>query len=187
MSFTIHSKETAPSASVAYLEGIEQYVGFIPNVIGVLAESPAALASVMAVNQAIEQGNLSAVERRVVTITTSAENHCSYCVPGQSTLAKMADMPDEILAQIRAGKPLSDSKLEALREFTLKVIHNKGWVPANDLKVFTDAGYETRHVFEVITLVALMTLMNYVGHMTDVPLDEAFMPQQWVAENRKSA
>ncbi len=187
MSFTIHTKETAPSASVAYLEGFEQHVGFIPNIIGVLAESPATLASVTAVNQAIEQGSLSALERRVVTITASTENNCTYCVPAQSTLAKMADMPDAILAQIRAGESLSDSKLEALHAFTLKLIHNKGWVPANDVKAFTDAGYEPCHVLEVVTLVALMTLTNYVGHMASLPLDAAFLPQEWLGEGLKAS
>jgi len=187
MSFTIHTKETAPQLSVPYLEHYEQYVGFIPNMIGVLAESPAALAAVAAVNQAIEQGSLSAIELRVVTVTASAENGCAYCVPAQSTLAKMANMADDILEQIRAAKPLADSKLDALHRFTLNVIHNKGWVVEQDVNEFLRAGYTTAQVMEVITLVALMTLTNYVGHIAGLPLDEAFMPQQWQPENRKTA
>jgi uncharacterized peroxidase-related enzyme len=187
MSFKIHSKETAPAESIPYLQGFEQHVGFIPNLIGVIAESPATLASVSAVNQAIEQGNLSPVERRVVTVTVSAENNCAYCVPAQSTLAKMADMEDDILAQIRSGQSLSDRKLDALRSFTLKVIHNKGWVPEPDVREFINAGYEAKHVMEVITLVALMTLTNYVSHLASLPLDEAFIPQQWDSESVISA
>lgn len=187
MSFKIHTKETAPAESIPYLEGYEQYVGFIPNLIGVMAESPATLASVSAVNQAIEQGSLSAVERRVITVTASAENNCAYCVPAQSTLAKMADMQDDILEQIRSGKSLSDSKLDALHSFTLKVIHNKGWVPEKDVNEFLQAGYKAEHVMEVITLVALMNLTNYVSHLASLPLDEAFIPQQWNPETRKTA
>lgn len=187
MSFKIHTKETAPAESVPYLQGYEEHVGFIPNLIGVIAESPATLASVSAINQAIEQGSLSAVERRVVTVTASAENNCAYCVPAQSTLAKMADMQDDILAQIRSGKSLSDSKLDALRTFTLKVIQNKGWVAEPDVTEFTRAGYDAKHVMEVITLVALMTLTNYVSHLATLPLDEAFIPQQWNPDSRISA
>ena len=187
MSFKIHTKETAPADSVAYLEGFEQHVGFIPNLLGVMAESPTTLASVSAVNQAVEKGSFSEVERRVVTITASTENNCAYCVPAQSTLAKMANMQDKILEQIRSGKPLSDSKLDALHNFTLKVIHSKGWVPESDVNEFIRAGYETKHVMEVITLVALMTLTNYVSHLASLPLDEAFIPQQWNPETRQSA
>ena len=99
----------------------------------------------------------------------------------------MANMQDKILEQIRSGKPLSDSKLDALHNFTLKVIHSKGWVPESDVNEFIRAGYETKHVMEVITLVALMTLTNYVSHLASLPLDEAFIPQQWNPETRQSA
>ena len=39
--FTIHTKETAPKESLAVLETTEKAYGFLPNLIGVLAESPA--------------------------------------------------------------------------------------------------------------------------------------------------
>ncbi len=39
--FTIHTKETAPKESLAILETTEKAYGFLPNLIGVLAESPA--------------------------------------------------------------------------------------------------------------------------------------------------
>jgi len=184
MSFRVHSKKTAPAASVAIMEGMEQHIGFIPNLIGVMAESPMTITSVAAVNQAIEQSSLSAVEQRVVTVTASAENNCIYCVPAQSTMAKMAKMPDEILEQIRSRKPLSDNRLEALRTFTLNVIHNNGWVPEKDVNTFLEAGYELSQVLEVITLVSLMMLTNYVSHISSVPLDEAFISQSWSGQQR---
>lgn len=187
MSFKVHTKETAPAASVPVLAGLEQHIGFIPNILGVMAESPMTITSVASINQAIEQSNLSPVEQRVVTITASAENNCAYCVPAQSTMAKMAEMPDEILEQIRSGQTLSDEKLDALRSFTLKVILNKGWVPETEVREFIAAGYEVKHVLEVITLVSLMTLTNYVGHLASIPLDEAFSPMQWTTVERKTA
>lgn len=187
MSFTIHTKQTAPAASIPVLEGLEQHIGFIPSILGVMAESPMTLTSVAAINQAIEQSSLSPIEQRVVTIIVSTENSCSYCVPAQSTMAKMAEMPDSILQQLRNKEVLSNDKYEALHVFTLKVLHNKGWVPETDVQTFINAGYEIKHVLEVITLIALMTLTNYVGHMASVPLDDAFLSQQWVDENRFSA
>jgi uncharacterized peroxidase-related enzyme len=187
MSFQVHSKETAPAASVPILEGLEQHMGFIPNLIGVMAESPIALTSVAAVNQAIENSSLSPIERRVVTVTASAENNCVYCVPAQSTLAKLSDMPDEILDQIRSRKPLADKRLEALHAFTLNVIRNNGWVPETDVNKFLKAGFQISQVLEVITMVSLMTLTNYVSHISSVPLDEAFMAQRWNEDQHRPA
>ncbi len=187
MSFKIHSKDTAPAASIPVMQGMEQHIGFIPNLLGVMAESPMAITSVAAVNQAIEHSTLSPVEQRVVTITTSAENKCGYCVPAQSAMAKMAEMPDDILEQIRSRKPLSDDRLEALHTFTLKVIQNDGWVPENEVNTFLEAGYARSHVLEVITLISLMMLTNYVSHISSVPLDEVFLAQKWNGEQRLSA
>ena len=187
MTFKIHTKATAPEASIPVLTGLEQHIGFIPNLIGVLAESPMAITSVAAVNQAIEQSGLTPIEQRIVTIAVSAENNCNYCVPAQSTMAKMAEMPDEILQQVREKQILSDKKYEALRLFSLNVFNNKGWVADKDVQIFIDAGYETRHVLEVITLIALMTLTNYVGHIANIDLDDAFISQQWMGDQLKSA
>ena len=187
MSFKIHNKETAPTASVPVLAAMEEHIGFIPNIIGVLAESPMAITSVAAINQAIEQSSLNPIEQRVVTVTASAENNCNYCVPAQSTMAKMAEMPDKVLEMIRSKQPLPDEKYEALRSFTLTVLNNNGWVAEPDVQTFIAAGYETKHVLEVITLIALMTLSNYVSHMSSVPLDDQFLPQQWSGDHRKSA
>ena len=41
--FSIHTEQTAPEASRAILEGAKAKYGFLPNLLGGLAESPAAL------------------------------------------------------------------------------------------------------------------------------------------------
>lgn len=40
--FTVHTIETAPGQSVALLQGAQKAFGFVPNLIGALAESPPA-------------------------------------------------------------------------------------------------------------------------------------------------
>ena len=41
--FTLHDTTTAPAASTGILEGVQKFWGVVPNLHGVLAESPAAL------------------------------------------------------------------------------------------------------------------------------------------------
>ena len=47
----IHSKETAPAKSAELLEDAEKTIGFIPNLLGVFAESPAALKGYLTLSQ----------------------------------------------------------------------------------------------------------------------------------------
>ena len=47
--FTAHTIETAPARSRPLLEGVKQALGFVPNLYGVFAESPAALQGALAI------------------------------------------------------------------------------------------------------------------------------------------
>lgn len=187
MQFQIHTKETAPEASRATLEATAKKYGFLPNLFGVLAESPTAVQAYAAINKAIEQSALSPVEQQVVTLTVSATNDCAYCVGAHSTVAQMVHMPQDILAALRDQRPLSDRKLDALRTLTLSVLEHRGWVPEEDLDRFTEAGYARRHILDVITVLTLKTLSNYVNHIAQTPLDPQFAAQAWNAKGASVA
>ena len=182
MQFQIHTKETAPEASRATLEAIAKKYGFLPNLFGVLAESPTAVQAYAAINNTLEHSALSPVEQQVVTLTVSATNDCAYCMGAHSAVAQMVRMPEDVLAALREQRPLSDHKLNALRALVLSVLHHRGWVPEADLEHVVAAGYTQRHVLDVLTIVALKTLSNYVNHIAHTPLDPQFAAQEWKAQ-----
>ncbi len=179
MQFQVYTKETAPEASRATLEATAKKYGFLPNLFGILAESPTAVEAYAAINKALEQSALSPVEQQVVALTVSTTNDCAYCVGAHSAVAQMVRMPKEILLELRDQKPLSDRKLNALRMLAMSMVHHRGWVPEEDLEHFVAAGYTRRHVLDVITLLALKTLSNYVNHIAQTPLDPQFASQAW--------
>lgn len=179
MKFDVYTIENAPEQSRATLEGVKQAYGFVPNLFGVFAESPAALQAYAAIGQALENAGLTAIEQQVVFLSVSAENACKYCVAAHSTVAKGIKMPDQVLAALRAQEELPDPRLQALSEFTRAVIDSRGWVPDEDLQAFLDAGFERRHVLDVLTIVAMKTLSNYTNHIAETPLDDAFSAQAW--------
>jgi len=69
MQFQIHTKETAPEASRTTLDVTAKKYGFVPNLYGVLAESPTAVHAYAGINKALEQSALTPVEQQVVTLT----------------------------------------------------------------------------------------------------------------------
>lgn len=54
MKFQIHTKDTAPEASRTTLEATAKAYGFVPNLYGVLAGSPAAVQTYAAINKALD-------------------------------------------------------------------------------------------------------------------------------------
>ncbi|UVT18252.1 MAG: carboxymuconolactone decarboxylase family protein (plasmid) [Nitrospira sp.] len=182
MKFQVHTEETAPEASRATLEATAKKYGFVPNLYGVLAESPTAVQAYAAINKALEQSALTPVEQQVVTLAVSAANDCAYCVGAHSTVAQMVHMPEDVLDALRSQHPLSDRKLNALRTLVLSILHHRGWVPEDDLEFFAAAGYGQRQLLDVLTIVALKTLSNYVNHIAHTPLDPQFSAQAWKAQ-----
>lgn len=179
MEFKIHNRTTAPEASQAILETTEKSLGFIPNLYGVFAESPAALQAYTALYEALKQSALSPIEQQVVALAVSTENECSYCVAAHSVIATMLKIPQTTLSELRAHGELSDKKLDVLRNFVQAVVRERGWVPKADTEALFAAGYNQRHLLDVVTVVAMKTMSNYVNHIAETPLDQAFASQRW--------
>ena len=76
----------------------------------------------------------------MVALTVSTANSCAYCMGAHSTVAQMVRMPEQILAELRDQRDLSDAKLNALRLLVVSIVHHRGWVPEADLKQFSAAG-----------------------------------------------
>ncbi|MEA3276978.1 MAG: carboxymuconolactone decarboxylase family protein [Pseudomonadota bacterium] len=187
MKFELYSKTTAPEAAQPILEQAEKTFGAVPNLFAVFAASPATLKAYASLAEAVASLSiLSPIEQQVVYLTVSAENGCTYCVGVHSVLADMAQMPEPILTELREQRPLSDPRLDALRGFTLSVMEHRGWVPEEDLADFQAAGFDQRHVLEVITILAQKTLSNYVNHMAHTPLDETFKSRAWEPKDPSS-
>lgn len=179
MSFKIHSIESAPEGSKAILEGYKKKLGFVPNLMGIMASSPAAIEGYVALNQLFDKTSFTPAERQVVLLEASFVNGCGYCMAAHTAIAKMQGVPDAVVAAVRGGQPISDAKLQALRAFTRSVVETRGY-PAEAAKdAFRKAGYGQAQVLEVLLGVAMKTLSNYVNHAAETPLDAAFAPARW--------
>jgi len=177
--FDVYDSQSAPKGSREILEAVHKKYGFVPNLFGVLAESPAALEAYSSIGSAFEKGSLSPVEQQVVLLTTSFENGCTYCMAAHSAVAKMVGAKGDVLSALRDGTPMPDARLEALRKFARQVVEQRGWVSEGDIESFLDAGFEKRQILEVLTGVTMKTLSNYTNHITHTPLDEAFQGAAW--------
>ncbi len=185
--FKIHSIESAPEDSSELLAGAEKANGFIPNLLGILAESPSALKAYMTSSQTFDQSSFSGAERQLVILAASRENNCEYCVSAHSVIAAMQKLPDEVIEAVRNGQEISDSRLQALRVFTEQVVEKRGWVSSEDVVDFLNVGYSRAQVLEVIQGVSFKILSNYVNHIADTPLDKAFAARAWESQPIRKA
>lgn len=180
MEFDLHTPKTAPEGSRSVLERAEKKDGFVPNLLGILAGSPAALQAYSNLTSALQHGvDFSSAEQQVLFLSISHENKCGYCMAAHSTIASNGVLTNGQLAALREGTPLDNAKLEALRVFGRAMVAKRGFVNDADLEAFLAAGYTKRHVLDIIAAVALKTLTNYTNHLADTEVDEAFAPFAW--------
>ncbi len=177
--FNVHSKETAPTESAELLATAEKAYGFIPNLLGVMAESPATIKAYLTIGKIFDESSFSATERQVVILAASRFNECDYCIAAHSVVAGMQKVPAAVIDAIRNDQTIDDEKLEALRTFTTAVVEKRGWVSGDNIAAFQAAGYNKAQILEVIVGLSFKTLSNYVNHIAETPLDDAFAARAW--------
>ncbi|MBY4982161.1 carboxymuconolactone decarboxylase family protein [Streptococcus suis] len=182
--FPIHTLDTVRPDLKENLETVKKNNGgYIPNLIGLLANSPTALETYQTVGGINRRNSLTPTEREVVQITAAVANGCGFCVAGHTAISiKQIKMPDEILQALRQGTPIeADAKLDTLARFTLAVIHEKGKVGDQLLQEFFQAGYTAENALDVVLGVSLATLCNYANNLINTPINPEL--QAYALEN----
>ena len=176
--FPIHTIETAPEAAKEALKAVQNVNGFIPNLIGVLANAPTALETYRTVGGINGRNSLTAVEREVVQITAAVLNGCGFCVAGHTKIAlKILKLEEALVNQIRSTARIQqDAKLDALARFTLTVILQKAKLTQAQQQAFYDAGYTKENALDVVLGVSLATLCNYANNLADTPINPELQP-----------
>ena len=177
--FTVYTLENAPAASKPILENVKKAFGFVPNLQANMAESPELLAGYSALWEQFSKSSLSQTEQQVVYLTANFENECHYCMAGHTQLAKMQKIDGAVVQAIRDGRPIPDTKLEALHVFTTKVVRERGFATDQDVATFLAAGYSKHNVLEVILGVGTKTLSNYTNHIVHTQLDDFMKGAEW--------
>lgn len=177
--FTIHNLDSVPEKSKPFLQSARQKFGMIPNLIGLLGESPVAVKAYLTMSGLFESSTFTSEERTVIWLSTIHDNDCSYCMAAHTGIAKGEKVDGDIIEALRDGQPLDDPRLEALRIFVHAMVVERGWVGNEALENFLAADFTKENVLEVIVGVAQKTISNYANHIAATPVDEAFQRYAW--------
>lgn len=185
--FATHTVDTAPDAAKPLLEAAQKNYGFVPNLLGTMAEAPALLEGYMTLAGIVGKTDLSETERQIILMTNNRLNGCTYCMAAHTTISKGAGVPDDVIEALRNDTPIADEKLEALRQFSIAVNETRGWPSDAQLQALIEAGYTRQTVLEVVLATAFKVLSNYTNHIAETELDTAFAPNAWSADQATAA
>lgn len=181
LNLDLQTIESADPAAKPILEQAKKNLGFVPNMYGMMANSPELLETYVHGYQLFRAASgFTPVEQEVVFLTVSVENGCDYCVAAHSLIASaMSKVPAEVTEALRNGTPIPDTRLEALRSFTRTMIVKRGLPVASDIEQFRNAGFSDKQALDIILGIAVKTISNYSNHILHTEVDAPFSGFIW--------
>jgi len=179
MNFTIYTADNAPEDSRPLLAAAEDTFGFVPNLLGEFAESPAVLEGYLQLDEIVGKTDFTAEEQQLAILAASVENRCHYCTAAHSTILRnQLGVDDEIVNAVRRQERVPDEKLNALVNYVRNVVATRGFPDDEQIQAFLTAGYSKRHLLEVNLIVAFKTISNYTNHLANTPVDDPFSAEK---------
>ena len=174
---TVNTVETAPEKAKERIAAVEKANGFIPNLIGVLANSPQALEMYQEVGKMNSRNSLTSEEIEVVQITAAAHNGCDFCIAGHTKVATKLKMPENVVNALRERTNIEDNtKYQAIAQLVMQLIDKRGQVSDSELQAIKDAGYNDTNILDIVMGIALATLCNYANNVAKNDINPELQP-----------
>ena len=177
--YPIYSIASAPEESKPALEQLQQAFGVVPNIAGVIANSPKLINSLVGLFQQVHSPGLTEPENQIVLLTDAVTNSCAYAVAFHTALALQQRISSEETTGIRERRLPTDKRFAALSKLAKTLIEKCGHLSDQELDSFIAAGFTKEQVLEVIVIVAASTITNYAGTIANPPLEDPFRQYAW--------
>ncbi len=149
---------------------LQQKLGMVPNLAKVLANSPAALNAYLSFSGALSEGKLSAKTREQIAVAVANLNTCDYCLSAHNALGKLAGLSADDLSLAQSAEA-HDPKTAAALRFAVKVVRERGLLPASEVESLRTVGYADGEIVEIVAAVALNIFTNYFNHIAGTEID----------------
>lgn len=176
--FPLHTIESAPPAARRAMTAIADHWSFVPEPVAKLAASPRMLNGLLELSTLFESGALEPVSREVLALTVAVRNGC-HCVTLHCQRLDGLCADPGIASALRVGRPLEDPRLEALREFTLRVLDTAGNVGDAELRTFLAHGYTAEQALEVGLGIGAHTLSTFANRLIGADFDPPLADYAW--------
>jgi uncharacterized peroxidase-related enzyme len=163
--------EQSSEAVRPMLEAVKKQLGVVPNLFRLLGVSKSSLAGFLNQSGALGDSSLGGQTAERIALAVAEINGCSYCLSAHTYLAKhVAKLDDAEIALNREGGS-SNAKADAAVRFAAKVVAMRGHVTDADVQAVKSAGFSDAEILDIVSVVALNTLTNYVNEVAKTDID----------------
>ena len=160
---------------------VQEKAGFVPNVFLALAHRPAEWRAFMAYHDALllkDTGTLTKGDREMIIVTTSAANHCLYCVVAHGAILRVYEKKPLVADQVAVNHRKADitPRQRAMLDFALKVCNASHEVDDEDFATLREHGFDAEDIWDIGAITAFFGLSNRMANLTGMrPNDEFYL------------
>jgi uncharacterized peroxidase-related enzyme len=160
---------------------VQAKAGFVPNVFLALAHRPAEWRAFMAYHDALllkETGSLTKGEREMIIVTTSAANHCLYCVVAHGAILRVYEKKPLVADQVAVNHRKADitPRQRAMLDFAMKVCNASHEIDDADFAALRAQGFDDEDIWDIGAITAFFGLSNRMANLTAMrPNDEFYL------------
>jgi uncharacterized peroxidase-related enzyme len=152
------------------LDGVKSKLGMTPNLMRVMANSPAVLDAYLKFSGSLGSGDLPAKTREQIALAVGQANSCDYCLSAHSAIGKMVGLSADQILDSRRGSS-AEPTTDAVLRFARQLVDKRGLVSDADLAAVRSAGWEDGAIAEIVANVALNIFTNYFNHVAETEID----------------
>ena len=148
---------------------VQEKAGFVPNVFLAFARRPAEWRAFFAYHDALmvpesvgRESGLTKGEREMIVTTTSAANHCLYCVVAHGAILRIYEKKPLVADQVAINHRKADisPRQRAMLDFALKVCNQSHEVEEADFAALHAHGFNDEDIWDIAAITAFFGLSN---------------------------
>jgi AhpD family alkylhydroperoxidase len=164
--FRFYELEETSGEAKEILTGVKGAYGFVPNLFAYMIEAPATVKTYLQQNELLRSTSFDDGQLQLCLLAVSIENDCNFCSVAHQAMAGMTKVLPQSVSAVVNGEEIADASDRALVETILMVMREKGWTSEAARQKFYDAGFSQKQYFELMMIISIKTLSNYINHVT---------------------
>jgi alkylhydroperoxidase family enzyme len=168
--FTIHDELTAPEGSLPVLKGALASAGQLPNFLGVLAGSPAALRGYTRCRGELRHGTLERPTLERIGLAVAEHYRSKPGIAIHNRTARQAGLGIDEVTAARDWNS-SDPREAAMLRFLKPLVTTPGTCPQHLQEEAREAGWTDEQLLEAIAVLSLECFTAMVNVAGEVPVD----------------
>ena len=169
---------------------VQEKAGFVPQVFLTLARRPAEWRAFFAYHDALmlrDESGLTKGEREMIVTTTSAANHCLYCVVAHGAILRIYEKKPLVADQVAINYRKADisPRQRAMLDFAMKVCLHSDEIAEADFAPLHAHGFSDEDIWDIASITAFFGLSNRIASFSNMlPNPEFYLMGRFPKEKK---